>query len=198
MLAGVTIVDPATTWIEADVELEPDVDDPSVHRPARRRRGSRRGAEIDPHAVAVDAAIGPERDVGPFCYLRPGTVLEASAKAGTFVEIKNSHIGERTKVPHLSYIGDAEVGEDTNIARRRDHRQLPAPGRAGQGPDDDRQQRQDRRPQWVRRAGRGRRRCMDRSGIGDHRRTSRPDALAVARAAAGQQGGICRPRQRDD
>jgi bifunctional UDP-N-acetylglucosamine pyrophosphorylase/glucosamine-1-phosphate N-acetyltransferase len=54
--------------------------------------------------------------VGPFCYLRPGTVLEAGSKAGTFVEIKNSRIGERTKVPHLSYLGDAEVGEDTNIA----------------------------------------------------------------------------------
>ena len=54
--------------------------------------------------------------MGPFCYLRPGTVLEAGAKAGTFVEIKNSLIGERTKVPHLSYIGDADIGADTNIA----------------------------------------------------------------------------------
>jgi bifunctional UDP-N-acetylglucosamine pyrophosphorylase/glucosamine-1-phosphate N-acetyltransferase len=73
------------------------------------------GAEIGPHAVAVDAEIGPSALVGPFCYLRPGTVLEARAKAGTFVEIKNSHIGEGAKVPHLSYIGDAEVGEGTNI-----------------------------------------------------------------------------------
>ena len=54
--------------------------------------------------------------VGPFCYLRPGTVLEADAKAGTFVEIKNSRVGARTKIPHLSYIGDAEIGEGTNIA----------------------------------------------------------------------------------
>ena len=53
--------------------------------------------------------------VGPFCYLRPGTVLEAGSKAGTFVEIKNSRIGARAKVPHLSYVGDAEVGEDTNV-----------------------------------------------------------------------------------
>jgi bifunctional UDP-N-acetylglucosamine pyrophosphorylase / glucosamine-1-phosphate N-acetyltransferase len=53
--------------------------------------------------------------VGPFCYLRPGTVLEAGAKAGTFVEIKKSRIGEGTKVPHLAYIGDAEIGADTNI-----------------------------------------------------------------------------------
>jgi bifunctional UDP-N-acetylglucosamine pyrophosphorylase/glucosamine-1-phosphate N-acetyltransferase len=59
--------------------------------------------------------IGPEATVGPFCYLRPGTVLEARAKAGTFVEIKSSHIGEGAKVPHLSYIGDAEVGDGTNI-----------------------------------------------------------------------------------
>ena len=53
--------------------------------------------------------------MGPFCYLRPGTVLEAGSKAGTFVEIKNSRIGMRTNVPHLSYIGDAEVGENTNL-----------------------------------------------------------------------------------
>jgi bifunctional UDP-N-acetylglucosamine pyrophosphorylase/glucosamine-1-phosphate N-acetyltransferase len=66
--------------------------------------------------VAVDASIGSGATVGPFCYLRPGTILEARSKAGTFVEIKNSHIGERTKVPHLSYIGDAEIGEDTNVA----------------------------------------------------------------------------------
>jgi bifunctional UDP-N-acetylglucosamine pyrophosphorylase/glucosamine-1-phosphate N-acetyltransferase len=66
--------------------------------------------------VLVDADIGEGAMVGPFCYLRPGTVLEAGSKAGTFVEIKNSRIGERTKVPHLSYLGDADVGADTNIA----------------------------------------------------------------------------------
>jgi bifunctional UDP-N-acetylglucosamine pyrophosphorylase/glucosamine-1-phosphate N-acetyltransferase len=65
--------------------------------------------------VAVDAVIGPEATVGPFCYLRPGTELEAGAKAGTFVEIKNARIGARAKVPHLSYIGDADLGEETNI-----------------------------------------------------------------------------------
>jgi bifunctional UDP-N-acetylglucosamine pyrophosphorylase/glucosamine-1-phosphate N-acetyltransferase len=74
------------------------------------------GAEVGPHAVLRDAVVGEGVLVGPFCYLRPGTILEAGAKAGTFVEIKNSLIGERTKVPHLSYIGDAEVGADTNIA----------------------------------------------------------------------------------
>jgi len=115
MLAGCTIVDPATTWIEAEVELEPD----TIVHPFTVLRGSTRvagGAEIGPHAVAVDAVVGPDVTVGPFCYLRPGTVLEAGAKAGTFVEIKNSTIGSGAKVPHLSYVGDSDVGEGTNVA----------------------------------------------------------------------------------
>jgi bifunctional UDP-N-acetylglucosamine pyrophosphorylase / glucosamine-1-phosphate N-acetyltransferase len=114
MLAGVTIVDPRTTWIDAGVELEPDV----VVHPFTVLRGSTsvlRGAEIGPHVVAQDAAIGPGATVGPFCYLRPGTVLGAHSKAGSFVEVKNSRLGEETKVPHLSYIGDAEIGDGTNI-----------------------------------------------------------------------------------
>ncbi|MEP6909108.1 MAG: bifunctional UDP-N-acetylglucosamine diphosphorylase/glucosamine-1-phosphate N-acetyltransferase GlmU [Actinomycetota bacterium] len=114
MLAGVTIVDPTTTWIEADVELEADA---TIH-PFTVLSGATRvgaGAVVGPHVVAVDAVIGPEATVGPFCYLRPGTQLEAGAKAGTFVEIKNSRIGAGAKVPHLSYIGDADVGEGTNI-----------------------------------------------------------------------------------
>jgi bifunctional UDP-N-acetylglucosamine pyrophosphorylase/glucosamine-1-phosphate N-acetyltransferase len=115
MLAGVTIVDPPSAWIDAGVELAADV----VVHPFTVLRGASKaaaGAEIGPHAVAVDATIGEGALVGPFCYLRPGTVLEAGAKAGTFVEIKKSRIGARTKVPHLSYIGDADIGEDTNIA----------------------------------------------------------------------------------
>jgi bifunctional UDP-N-acetylglucosamine pyrophosphorylase/glucosamine-1-phosphate N-acetyltransferase len=114
MLAGVTIVDPATTWIDADVELEAD----AVIHPFTVLRGKTRvaaGAEVGPQVVAIDAEIGAGATVGPFCYLRPGAVLEAGAKAGTFVEIKNSHIGEGAKVPHLSYIGDADVGAGTNI-----------------------------------------------------------------------------------
>jgi bifunctional UDP-N-acetylglucosamine pyrophosphorylase/glucosamine-1-phosphate N-acetyltransferase len=114
MLAGVTIVDPASTWIDAEATLEPD----SVVQPFTVIRGASTisaRAEVGPHAVIVDSVVGEGALVGPFCYLRPGTVLEAGAKAGTFVEIKNSHIGERTKVPHLSYIGDADIGEDTNI-----------------------------------------------------------------------------------
>jgi len=115
MLAGVTIVDPETAWIDPTVELEPDV---TIH-PFTVLRGSTRvesGAQIHPHTVAVDAHIGREANVGPFCYLRPGTVLGDSSKAGTYVEIKNSRIGDRTKVPHLSYLGDAEIGDDTNVA----------------------------------------------------------------------------------
>jgi bifunctional UDP-N-acetylglucosamine pyrophosphorylase/glucosamine-1-phosphate N-acetyltransferase len=115
MLAGATIVDPKSTWIEPSVELEPDT---TIH-PFTVLQGDTkvaRGAQIGPHAVVVDSQVGPGALVGPFCYLRPGTVLEAGAKAGAFVEIKNSRIGERTKVPHQSYIGDAEVGADTNIA----------------------------------------------------------------------------------
>ncbi len=115
MLAGVTIVDPATTWIDAEATLEPD----AVVHPFTLIRGASTiaaRAEVGPHAVIVDAVVGEGALVGPFCYLRPGTVLEAGAKAGTFVEIKNSQIGERTKVPHLTYLGDADVGPDTNVA----------------------------------------------------------------------------------
>ena len=115
MLAGVTIVDPSSTWIDASVELETDV----VVHPFTVLRGATRiarAAEIGSHTVVVDAVIGSGATLGPFCYVRPGTVLEDEAKAGTFVEIKNSRIGVRAKVPHLSYIGDADVGEGTNVA----------------------------------------------------------------------------------
>jgi len=97
MLAGVTIVDPASTWIEAGVELAQDV---TVH-PYTVIRG--------------DVRIESGAEVGPFAYVRPGTTLGERGKIGTFVEVKNSTIGARTKVPHLSYIGDAEIGEGTNI-----------------------------------------------------------------------------------
>jgi bifunctional UDP-N-acetylglucosamine pyrophosphorylase / glucosamine-1-phosphate N-acetyltransferase len=130
MRAGVTILDPPSTWIDAGVELEPDA---TIH-PFTVLRGRSRvleGAQVGPHAVAVDAVIGPGALVGPFCYLRPGTVLEAGAKAGTFVEIKNSHIGSGTKVPHLSYIGDADIGEGTNIGAGNITANLPPhPGAA--------------------------------------------------------------------
>jgi bifunctional UDP-N-acetylglucosamine pyrophosphorylase/glucosamine-1-phosphate N-acetyltransferase len=98
MLAGVTIVDPATTWIDVEVELEPDV-------------------TIHPHSVLrgpIRVAAGAE--IGPFAFLRAGTRVGQGAKIGTFVEVKNTVVGARTKIPHISYIGDAEIGEDTNIA----------------------------------------------------------------------------------
>jgi bifunctional UDP-N-acetylglucosamine pyrophosphorylase / glucosamine-1-phosphate N-acetyltransferase len=115
MLAGVTIVDPESTWIDPGVQLEAD----ATIYPFTVLQGSTRvaaGAEVGPHAVVVDAEVGPDAKVGPFCYLRPGTKLAAGAKAGTFVEVKNSELGPGAKVPHLSYIGDAEIGENTNIA----------------------------------------------------------------------------------
>jgi bifunctional UDP-N-acetylglucosamine pyrophosphorylase/glucosamine-1-phosphate N-acetyltransferase len=114
MLAGVTIADPATTWIDATVHLSPDA---TIH-PFTVLRGTTRiaaGASVGPHAVVDSAVIGPEATVGPFCYVRPETVLEARAKAGTFVELKNTHVGEGARVPHLSYMGDAEIGAETNI-----------------------------------------------------------------------------------
>jgi bifunctional UDP-N-acetylglucosamine pyrophosphorylase/glucosamine-1-phosphate N-acetyltransferase len=114
MLAGVTIVDPPSTWIEPTVTIEQDV----VVHPFTVLRGETSvaaGAEVGPHVVAVDATVGPGALVGPFCYLRPGSVLGASSKAGTFVELKNTTLGEGTKVPHLSYMGDAEIGDGTNV-----------------------------------------------------------------------------------
>ena len=114
MLAGVTMIDPASTMIDDQVEIAADV---TIH-PFTVLRGATTvatGAEIGPHVVAVDATIGCGALVGPFCYLRPGAVLADRAKAGTYVEIKNSTIGEDAKVPHLSYIGDAEIGAGTNI-----------------------------------------------------------------------------------
>jgi bifunctional UDP-N-acetylglucosamine pyrophosphorylase / glucosamine-1-phosphate N-acetyltransferase len=114
MLAGVTIVDPPSTWIDPTVTFEPEA---MIH-PFTVLRGATSvaaGAQVGPHVVAVDATIGPNALVGPFCYLRPGTVLEVSAKAGTFVELKNTVIGEGAKVPHLSYMGDADIGAGSNV-----------------------------------------------------------------------------------
>ncbi|MGE5291783.1 MAG: bifunctional UDP-N-acetylglucosamine diphosphorylase/glucosamine-1-phosphate N-acetyltransferase GlmU [Micromonosporaceae bacterium] len=130
MLAGVTIVDPATTWIDADVTLEPDSEIwPGTQLEGRTAVGA--GARIGPgcvlkdttvaegamviHAVCDSAQIGPGASVGPYTYLRPGTLLGPGAKAGSYVEVKNSVVGAGSKVPHLSYVGDAEIGEHSNI-----------------------------------------------------------------------------------
>ncbi len=130
MLAGVTIVDPASTWVDATVTFERDV---LVH-PGTQLHGTTHlseGAEVGPNSRLTDtrvgagarvdntvssgAEIGDGATVGPFAYLRPGTRLGAKGKIGTYVETKNASIGEGTKVPHLSYVGDATIGEHTNI-----------------------------------------------------------------------------------
>ena len=128
--AGVTIVDPASTLIDVGVTIGEDtVVEPSSFLRGHTRIG--RGCSVGPLTTLIGATLGDGvsvphsylvscevRDgatVGPFAYLRPGTLLRERAKAGTFVEIKNSDVGAGSKVPHLSYIGDADIGEDTNL-----------------------------------------------------------------------------------
>ncbi|MGP3957405.1 bifunctional UDP-N-acetylglucosamine diphosphorylase/glucosamine-1-phosphate N-acetyltransferase GlmU [Nonomuraea sp. 3N208] len=130
MRAGVTIIDPASTWIDVGVRIAPD----AVIHPGTQLHGDtviETGAEVGPattltgtrvgeravvrNAVCDSAEIGPEASVGPYAYLRPGTVLGHKSKAGTFVEMKNAKVGDRSKVPHLTYAGDATIGEDANI-----------------------------------------------------------------------------------
>ncbi|MEX0657841.1 MAG: bifunctional UDP-N-acetylglucosamine diphosphorylase/glucosamine-1-phosphate N-acetyltransferase GlmU, partial [Egibacteraceae bacterium] len=130
MEAGVTVVDPATTYVDADATVEPDtVLRPGTHLEGRCTIGA--GAEIGPdtrlvdtsveagasvtYSVLVRASVGPGASVGPYTYLRPGTRLEERAKVGAFVEVKQSVIGAGSKVPHLSYIGDATIGSDVNV-----------------------------------------------------------------------------------
>ena len=125
-----TIVDPGSTLIDVGVTIGEDTVDRAQQLPARRDaigRGCTVGpltTLIDatlhdevtiPHSYVVGAEIESDATVGPFAYLRPGTVLRERAKAGTFVEIKNSDVGRGSKVPHLSYIGDADIGEGTNL-----------------------------------------------------------------------------------
>lgn len=130
MLAGVTVADPGSTWIDAGVEIAAD----ARIEPGTSLRGATAiaaGAVVGPLSTLIDCSVGAgsqvlhsylvECDVragcsvGPFAYLRPGAVLEDGAKAGTFVEIKNSQVGEGTKVPHLSYVGDADIGPGSNL-----------------------------------------------------------------------------------
>ena len=130
MRAGTTVVDPATTWIDADVTLEPDTYlEPNVLLRGSTHIGS--GSVVGPNCRLVDtqvgagasitnttaegAEIGPEATVGPYTYLRPGTRLGRGAKAGGFVEMKKAELGDGAKVPHLSYVGDATIGEGANI-----------------------------------------------------------------------------------
>ena len=130
MLNGVTIVDPDSTWIEAGVEIAPDatiepgcflrgrteVGARSVVGPATTLINSRLGELVTvPHSYLVECEVADGASIGPFAYLRPGTRLGAESKAGAFVEIKNSEVGPGTKIPHLSYIGDADIGPGSNL-----------------------------------------------------------------------------------
>jgi bifunctional UDP-N-acetylglucosamine pyrophosphorylase/glucosamine-1-phosphate N-acetyltransferase len=130
MRAGVTVVDPASTWVDVTVTLERDV----TVRPGTQLHGLTAvgpGAIVGPDTTLTDtlvgagasvvrthgsgAELGPRTSVGPFAYLRPGTQVLEGGKVGTFVETKNARIGAGAKVPHLSYVGDADVGEGSNI-----------------------------------------------------------------------------------
>ncbi|MET9495021.1 bifunctional UDP-N-acetylglucosamine diphosphorylase/glucosamine-1-phosphate N-acetyltransferase GlmU [Streptomyces sp. NPDC006552] len=130
MLGGVTVVDPAATFIDVTVTFDRD----ATVLPGTQLHGATHlgegcvvgpntrltdttvgaGARVD-NAVAYEAEIGAQASVGPFAYLRPGTRLGLKSKIGTYVETKNASIGEGTKVPHLSYVGDATIGDFTNI-----------------------------------------------------------------------------------
>ncbi|WP_250447576.1 bifunctional UDP-N-acetylglucosamine diphosphorylase/glucosamine-1-phosphate N-acetyltransferase GlmU, partial [Actinotalea sp. C106] len=130
MAVGVTVVDPATTWVDVDVELAQDV----TLLPGTQLHGTTRvasGATIGPDTTLTDVEVGPGAEVirshgtgarvgagasvGPFSFLRPGTDLGTEGKIGAFVETKNASIGAHSKVPHLSYVGDAAIGEHSNI-----------------------------------------------------------------------------------
>ncbi|HPZ93976.1 MAG TPA: bifunctional UDP-N-acetylglucosamine diphosphorylase/glucosamine-1-phosphate N-acetyltransferase GlmU [Mycobacterium sp.] len=128
--AGVTVIDPASTWIDVDVTIGRD----TVIAPGTQLLGATRiggHCRIGPDTTLTDvhigeaasvvrthgseAGIGDHADVGPFTFLRPGTRLGADGKLGAFVETKNATIGTGTKVPHLTYVGDADIGEHSNI-----------------------------------------------------------------------------------
>ncbi|GGC16431.1 bifunctional UDP-N-acetylglucosamine diphosphorylase/glucosamine-1-phosphate N-acetyltransferase GlmU [Cellulomonas carbonis] len=130
MLAGVTVVDPATTWVDVEVELAQDVTVlPGTQLLGRTRVG--RGAVVGPDTTLTDVEVGEDATVvrthgsssrigagatvGPFSYLRPGTVLGDAGKIGAYVETKNAEIGAHSKVPHLSYVGDATIGDHSNV-----------------------------------------------------------------------------------
>ncbi len=130
MLAGVTVVDPASTWVDVGVEIGPDarlepgtslrgetaVGSGSVVGPLTTLVDTKLGKDVAvPHSYLVECDVRDGCNVGPFAYLRPAAVLETGAKAGAFVEIKGSRIGAGSKVPHLSYVGDAEIGVGSNL-----------------------------------------------------------------------------------
>ncbi len=130
MDAGVTVIDPSSVYVDADVKVGPDtVLHPNTYLQGATTIGA--SCEIGPSTQVIDSTVGdgavitfakvagskvgPECSVGPFASLREGTRLRAGAKAGTFVEMKKADVGERSKVPHLSYMGDVTIGRDVNI-----------------------------------------------------------------------------------
>jgi bifunctional UDP-N-acetylglucosamine pyrophosphorylase/glucosamine-1-phosphate N-acetyltransferase len=205
--AGVTVVDPATTWLDVDVELAPDVE----LRPGTQLHGRTQVAEaavVGPDSTLRDvevgagasvvrthaegAVIGPDATVGPFTYLRPGTRLGRGSKAGAYVEIKASEVGEGSKVPHLSYVGDAVIGRDSNIGAatvfvnydgRDKHRTVVGDGvRIGSDT-------------MLVAAGRGGRRRLHGRGLGHHH--GRPGRCAGRRpCTAAQHRGVGGPHAR--
>ncbi|MDX6572017.1 MAG: bifunctional UDP-N-acetylglucosamine pyrophosphorylase / glucosamine-phosphate N-acetyltransferase [Gaiellales bacterium] len=114
MLAGVRIVDPATTYVDGMVRLEPGCRlEPNVMLRGDTAIGA--GSLIGPNAMIDSGTIGEGCRVGPFAYLRPGCVLADGAQVGRFVELKNTTLGAHAKVPHLSYVGDADIGAGSNL-----------------------------------------------------------------------------------
>jgi bifunctional UDP-N-acetylglucosamine pyrophosphorylase/glucosamine-1-phosphate N-acetyltransferase len=130
MRSGVVVVDPQTTWVDVTARVAPE----AVLRPGTELLGTTSvaaGAVVGPETTLVDtevgeratvlrsqvsaSVVGPEASVGPFSYLRPGTRLARGAKTGAFVEAKNAVVGEGSKVPHLSYVGDATIGRGSNV-----------------------------------------------------------------------------------
>ena len=128
--SGVTIVDPATTYVEPEVTIEPD----AVIQPGCHLRGATRIArdcEIGPNAYVVDseigagsrvwfsvlegATVGERVQIGPFSHLRPGAVIDDDVTLGNYAEVKNSHVGAGTQMHHFSYVGDADIGRHVNV-----------------------------------------------------------------------------------
>ncbi|PYG88270.1 bifunctional UDP-N-acetylglucosamine pyrophosphorylase/glucosamine-1-phosphate N-acetyltransferase [Ruminiclostridium sufflavum DSM 19573] len=130
MLSGVTLIDPVSTYIDFNVSVGMDttilpntilqgktiIGEDCIIGPNSRISGCSIGNDTEvANSVAIDSSIGNETHVGPFAYLRPGSTVGRNVKIGDFVEIKKSNIGDRTKISHLTYVGDAEIGENVNI-----------------------------------------------------------------------------------
>ncbi|HEY5587061.1 MAG TPA: DapH/DapD/GlmU-related protein [Ruminiclostridium sp.] len=130
MLSGVTVIDPASTYIDVNVAIGEDttilpntiiegntaIGDECIIGPNSRISNCNVGNNVEiAYSVAIDSSVGDETHVGPFAYLRPGSIVGSKVKIGDFVEIKKSIIGDRTKISHLTYVGDAEIGKNVNI-----------------------------------------------------------------------------------